>query len=151
MAKLLAHQRQADEFAVLVAVADDGPALRCESQHRQQLRLGTGFQADGDVLGGNDVFDHRFLLVDLDRVERGVLALVFQARDVAVERAGKLAHAVLQDVREAHQQRQREATLTQLVDLLEQVDGRTAWTVRTDFDATGFIDREIPGPQWRIP
>jgi hypothetical protein len=38
-----------------------------------------------DVLGGDDAFDHRFLLVDLDRVQRGVAALVFQALDVGVE------------------------------------------------------------------
>lgn len=149
--ELLAHQRQTDEFAVLVAVADDGAALRRQGQDRQQLRLGTGFQADGDVLGGDDVLDHRFLLVDLDRIERGVLALVFQARDVAVEGAGELAHTVLQDIGEAHQQGQRQAALAQLVDLLEQVDGRAVGTVRTDFDATGFIDREIPGPPMANP
>ena len=57
-----------------------------------------------DVLRGDDVFHHRLLLVDLDRVQRGVFALVFQTSDVLVERAGQLTHAVLQDVREAHQQ-----------------------------------------------
>ena len=123
MAKLLAHQCQTDELAVLVAVADDGAALRRQRQHRQQLRLGAGFQADGDVLGGDDVLDHRFLLVHLDRVQRGVLALVFQALDVGVERTGQLTHAVLQDVRETDQQWQGQAALAQLVHLLEQIDG----------------------------
>ncbi len=151
VAELLAHQRQTDELAVLVAVADDGAALRRQRQHRQQLRLGAGFQADGDVLGGDDVLDHRFLLVDLDRVQRGVLALVFQALDVGVERTGQLTHAVLQDVRETHQQWQGQAALAQLVDLLEQIDRRTARTVGTNFDATGVIDREIPGPPMANP
>ena len=151
MAQLLAHQRQTNELAVLVTVADDGAALRRQRQHGQQLRLGAGFEADRDVLGGDDVFHHRFLLVDLDRVQRGVFALVFQALDVGVERTGQLTHAVLQNVREAHQQRQGQAALAQLVDLLEQVDGRTGRTVGTNFDATGFIDREITGPPMADP
>jgi hypothetical protein len=150
VAELLAHQRQADELAVLVTVADDGAALRRQRQYRQQLRLGAGFQADGDVLGGDDVLDHRFLLVDLDRVQRGVLALVFQALDVGVERTGQLAHAVLQDVGKRTSSG-RTSRSCAVVDLFEQVDRRAARAVRTNFDATGFIDREIPAPQWRIP
>ena len=151
VAELLAHQRQADELTVFVTVADDGAALRRQGQHGQQLRLGAGFQADGNVLGGNDVLDHRFLLVHLDRVQRGVLALVFQALDVGIEGTGQLAHAVLQDIGEAHQQRQRQAAFAQLIDLLVQVDGRAVRAVRTDFYATGFIDREIPGPPMANP
>ena len=34
--ELLPHQRQADELAILVAVADDGAALRRQRQHCQQ-------------------------------------------------------------------------------------------------------------------
>ena len=122
VAKLLAHQRQADELTVLVAIADDGPTLGRQRQDRQQLGLGPGFKAYGNVLGGDDVLHHRFLLVDLDRIQGRVLALVFRARDVGIEGAGQLAHAVLQDVGETHQKRQRQAALAQLVDLLVQVD-----------------------------
>ena len=103
VAELLPHQRQADELAVLVTVADDGAALRRQRQHGQQLGLGAGLEADGDVLRGDDVLDHRLLLVDLDRVQRGVAVLVFQALDAGVEGTGQAAHAVLQNVREAHQ------------------------------------------------
>ena len=149
--QLLAHQRQADEFAVLVTVADDGPAFRRQGQHGQQFRLGAGFQANGHVLGGDDVFDHRLLLVHLDRVQRGVFALVFQTLDVRIERTGQLAHAVLQDVGETHQQRQGQAAFAQLVDLLVQVDRRAFRAVRTNFNATGIIDREIPGPPMTNP
>ena len=143
MAQLLAHQCQEDELAVLVAVADDGAALWRQRQHGQQLGLGAGFQANRHVLRGDDVFHHGFLLVDLDRVQRGVLALVFQARDVGVERAGQLANAVLQNVGEAYQQWQRQAALTQFVDLFEQVDRRALGAVGAHFDAPGFIDGEI--------
>ncbi len=143
MAQLLAHQRQTDELTVLVTVADDGATFGSQCQHGHQLRLGARFQADGDVLRGDDVFHHRFLLVDLDRIQRCVLALVFQARDVAVERAGQLAHAVLQDVGEAHQQRQRQAALTQIVDLFVKIDGRAVRPVGTDFNASRFVDCKI--------
>lgn len=151
VAQLLAHQRETDELTVLVAVANDGAALRCQGQDRQQLGLGAGFQADRDILGGDDVLDHRFLLVDLDRVQGSVFALVFQARDVGIEGTGQLAHAILEDIRETHQQRQGQAALAQLLDLFEQIDRQTARTIRANFDATGVIDREISGPQWRIP
>ena len=143
VAKLLAHQRQANELTVLVAVADDGTALRRQRQHSQQLGLGAGFKADGNVLRGDDVFHHRFLLVDLDRVQRGVLALVLQARDIGIERTGQLAYAVLQNVGEAHQQGQRQAALAQFVNLLVQVDRRAVGPVGAHFDAPGFIDGEI--------
>ncbi|MCY1401181.1 hypothetical protein D9M71_162930 [compost metagenome] len=145
VAELLPHQRQLDELAVLVAVADDGAALRRQRQHRQQLGLGAGFQADGDVLRGDDAFHHRFLLVDLDRVQRGVAALVFQARDVGVEGAGQLAHAVLQDVREAHQQRQRQPRFAQLADQRVKIDRLAVHALRTRLDVAGVVDREIAG------
>ncbi|MNM75965.1 hypothetical protein D3C81_877680 [compost metagenome] len=143
VAKLLAHQRQANELTVLVTVADDGPALGRQCQHGQQLGLGAGFQANRHILRGDDVLHHRFLLVDLDRVQRGVLALVLQTRDVGIERARQLAYAVLQNVRETDQQRQRKAALTQLVDLLEEVDRRALGPIGAHFDAPGFIDGEI--------
>ncbi len=149
--QLLAHQRQADELTVFVTVADDGATLGCQGQHSQQLRLGTGFQADGNVLGGDDVLDHRFLLVHFDRVQRGVLALVFQALDIGIESAGQLAYTVLQDIGKTHQQRQGQTAFAQLVDLLVQIDGRAVRAVRTDFNATGIIDREIPGPPMANP
>src|SRR5690606_12628836 len=116
------HQRQTNELTVLVTVANDGPAFRRQRQYGHQFRLGAGFQTDGNVLRGDDVLDHGFLLVDLDRVQRGVFALVFQARDVLVERAGELANTVLQNVGETHQQWQGQPAFTQVVDLLVQID-----------------------------
>ena len=141
--ELLPHQRQLDELAVLVAVADDGAALRGQRQHRHEFRLGARLQADGDVLGGDDVLHHRFLLVDLDRIQRGIAALVFEALDVRVEGAGELAHAVLQNIREAHQQRQAQARLAQLADQLVEIDGRRVGTLRTHFDIAAIVDGEI--------
>lgn len=37
------------------------------------------------------------------------------------------------------------------IDLFEQVDRRAGRAVRTNFDATGVIDREIPGPPMANP
>ena len=101
MPELLPEQRQADELAILVAVADNGPALGGQRQYRHQLRLGARLQTNGDTLGGNDVLHHRLLLVDLDRVERGIAVVVIQLGNAAVEGAGQLTHPVLQNVRKA--------------------------------------------------
>ncbi|RMS00853.1 hypothetical protein ALP75_204313 [Pseudomonas syringae pv. actinidiae] len=46
VAQLLAHQRQTDELAVLVTVADDGAAFGRQGQHGHQLRLGASFQTN---------------------------------------------------------------------------------------------------------
>ncbi|MNQ67247.1 hypothetical protein D3C85_817630 [compost metagenome] len=143
--ELLADQRQADELAVLVAVADDGAALRRQRQHGQQLGLGAGFQADGDVLGGDDVLHHRLLLVDLDRVQRGVAVAVAETGDIGVEGAGELAHAILEDAGKAHQQRQRQPGSAQLADQVVQIDGHAVGTLRADLDVAGLVDREVAG------
>ncbi|MNJ32982.1 hypothetical protein D3C77_276610 [compost metagenome] len=149
--QLLAHQREANELTVLVAVADDRAAFWCQGQNSQQLRLGTGLKANRDVLGGDDVLHHRFLLVNLDRIQRGVLALILQARDVGIKGTGQLAHAVLQDVGETHQQRQRQAALAQLVDLFVQINRRAARPIRANFDAAGLVDCEVTGPPMANP
>ncbi|ESR71834.1 hypothetical protein T266_06910 [Pseudomonas aeruginosa VRFPA05] len=99
---------------------------------------GAGGGAASGGLGGV-----RFLLVDLDRIQRGIAALVFEALDVRVEGAGELAHAVLQDIREAHQQRQAQARLAQLADQLVEIDGRRVGALRTHFDIAAIVDGEI--------
>src|SRR5690606_26597454 len=81
----------------------------------------------------------------------GVLALVFQTLDIGIEGASQLPYTVLQNIRKTHQQWQRQATFTQFVDLLVQIDGRAVRAVRTYFYATGFIDREISGPPMANP
>ncbi len=144
VAELLAHQCQTDELAILVTIADDGAALRRQRQHGHQLRLGARLQADGNVLRGDDVLHHRFLLVDLDRVQRGVLAGVLHALDVGIECTGQAPHAVLQDAGEAHQQRQRQTRLTQLFDQPVELDRLAARPLRAHFDIALIVDREIP-------
>ena len=145
MTQLLADQRQMDKLAILVAIADDGAALGCQRQHRHQLRLGTGFQADRHVLGGDDVLDHGFLLVDLDRIQRGIAAAVAQRLDIAIKGTGQLPYPCLQNVRETHQQWQVQPAFAQLTNQLMQVNTGAFRTTWHDLDMTLFINVEIPG------
>ena len=144
VAKLLADQCQVDELAILVAIADNGAAFGRQRQHRHEFRLGAGLQADGDVLGGDDVLHHRFLLVDLDRIKRGIAGAVLQCLDVAVKGAGQLAYPRLQNVRKTHQQRQIQPALAQLPYQLVQVDTACLRAARHDLDMALFVDVEIP-------
>src|SRR5690606_10210342 len=72
--ELLAHEREADELLVLVAVADDQVVrpLR-QREDRLELRLAADLEADAVRLAeGDDLLDDVALLIDLDRVDRGV-------------------------------------------------------------------------------
>ena len=73
-AQLAADQRQADVLAVLVAVADDQPARPRQRQHRHQLGLAAGFQAEALACVRCQRAGHAAMLVDLDRIHRGVAA-----------------------------------------------------------------------------
>src|SRR5690606_13553305 len=83
------------------------------------------------------------LLIDLDRVERGVLAAVLHALDVGVEGTGQPAHTVLQNVGETHQQRQRKPRLAQLFDQGAELDGRAIRPLWPNLHATLVADREV--------
>ena len=110
-AELLAHQRQAQVFTVLVAVADHHVAGVGERQHRQQLRLGAGLQPHRLALfpGAQNFMHHAPLLVDLDRIHRRVAALVALLPDGAPEGAGQAPHPVAQNAREAGQHRRAQS------------------------------------------
>src|SRR4051812_21905061 len=76
--KLLAHERQTHELFVLVTIADDHMigVLR-ETEHCLQLRLAAALEAySRDFSEFDDLFHHVTLLIDLDRVNGGIAALV---------------------------------------------------------------------------
>ncbi len=78
-AELAGEDHALDVVVVLEAVADDQPRARIvgHRQHRQQLRLGAHLEAEAVVAAVSiDLLDHRALLVDLDRVDRQIPALV---------------------------------------------------------------------------
>ena len=76
VAELLAHEGEAHELLVLVAVADDQVVgVLGEAEHRLQLRLAAALEADAVRLAElDDLLDDVALLVDLDRIDRGVAA-----------------------------------------------------------------------------
>ena len=70
------------------------------------------------------LFDHLPLLVDLDRIDAEVAAVVVVLVDRRLKRVVNLAQAVLQNAGEADQNRQIDAAQLQPVDELLQIDGR---------------------------
>ena len=122
--QLRGHQRGLDVLLVLVAVADDERLLVVqERHHRQQLGLGAGLEAV--VVGPaelDDLLHHVAVLVDLDRVDAAVVALVAELGDGPPEGLVQLDHPALEDVGEADEQRQADATARDLVDQLLEVD-----------------------------
>ena len=78
VSELLAHEGEAHELLVLVAVADDDVIGGLgESEHRLQLRLAAALEADAVRLAElDDLLDDVALLVHLDRIHRRVAARV---------------------------------------------------------------------------
>ncbi len=109
VAHLLAHQRQTDIFAVFITITDDDaaghPGVR---QHGHQFRFRTGFQAQR-LSGMDQRFNHATVLVNLDRVDEEVIAVIAIRFTRAFEGGVDRAQAVLQDLREAEQRRQSAA------------------------------------------
>jgi len=104
-----ADERQADVFAVLVAVADDDAGGRLhQRKHGHQFRLAAGLQADARIVRALEVFQHGALLIHLDRVHSGVAAAVVMAPTGVLEGLAQGVDALAQHIHKAHQQRQRQ-------------------------------------------
>ncbi len=109
-ADLLGQHHHLDVLVVFEAVADDGRFVIGDGQHGQEFGLRAGFKAE--VIGAaelEDFFDHLTLLIDLDRVNAAIAALVAVLADGVVEGLMHLAQAVLEDVRKTDQDGQRNA------------------------------------------
>ena len=123
-ADLLGQHRRLDELGVLEAVADDRRVVVGERHHGQQLRLRAGLEAEVVRLAEVEHFlDDLPLLVDLDRIDAAVAALVLMLRDGAWKRRVDVAEAVLEDVGEADEHREADAAELQPIDQFLQVDG----------------------------
>ena len=142
-AELAADQRQADELAILVAVADHHAARPREPEHRHQLRLGARLQAEAFAALRGEFTGHVEVLVDLDRVDRGVAAGVIELRHGAAEGGLQLAQAVAEDVGEAQQQGQLQALARGLVEDLRQRERGTARAPRQRAHSAGRVHVEI--------
>ena len=77
LAELAAEQRDANEGAILVAVADD-EALRVlvHRERGDQFRFAARFESEMKLLAGvDDFFDHFAQLIDLDRENAAIMIL----------------------------------------------------------------------------
>ena len=149
--ELLGEQRRLDEGAVLVAVAQDQRlGVLLQRERDQQLGLGAGL--DPEVEGAavlDQLLDHVALLVDLDRVDAAVAALVVVLRDRLLEGAEQLLDARPQDVGEADQDRQVEPAAAQVVDELLEVDrapSRDPTGVTSTLPASLMVKKSRPQP-----
>ena len=77
-----------------------------------------------------DFLHHLPLLIDLDGIDAAVAALVVVLGDGALERLVHFAQAMLQNLAEADQNRQRDAAQLQIVDQLLQIDAAVGILVR---------------------
>ena len=69
-----------------------------------------------------DFLDDLSLLIDLDRIDAAVAALVLMLCDGAGERSVDVAEAVLEDVGEANQHREADAAELKAVNQFLQID-----------------------------
>ena len=83
--------------------------MRLPGEDRLQFRLGATLKAHAHRLAElENLLDDVALLVDLDRIDRGVLPRVAELRDGALERTVQRLDARSQDVGKAQQHRQRD-------------------------------------------
>ena len=126
-ADLRGQHHHLDVFVVLEAVADDGRVVVGDGQHGQQLRLRSGFQAELVRAAVFENFLHHLpLLVDLDRIHAAVVALVVVLRDGVLKCLMHFTQAVLQNLAEADQDRQRDSAQLQIVHQLLQIERAAA-------------------------
>jgi len=87
------------------------------------------------------------LLVDLDRIDAAVAALVPVLLDRGVEAAEQGRHPAVEDVGEAHQERQTESAPFQVEHQLVEIDAAGVGARRGDLDASRVVDAEYPPDQ----
>src|SRR4029079_2071712 len=119
-----------------------------QGESDQELRLAARLQAEVE---GPAVFDQLLddvaLLVDLDRVDAAIAALVVVLGDGLLERSAELLDARAEDVGEAEEYGEVQAALTEILDELLEVDGVGSRSGGCDLDVAGVVDgEEVPAP-----
>ena len=108
-----------------------------------QLRLRTCLQTEVELTTmGDNLFDDRLHLVDLDGVDHIVLAFIFVLLRGFLKTAPGLLDTVVEDIRETKQHGWRNITQRQLVHYLTQVDLRAILT-GSDVDIAFIVDAKI--------
>jgi len=146
LAELAAEERETDVVVVLVAVADDEPLrplVHGEGDH--ELGLRAGLEAVVEVLaGGDDLVDDLAELVDLDREDAAVAALVALVLDRLVEKLVQLDDAMPEEVLKTDDHRRLQAHAARLVDDIEDPDAALVGA-REKFHEALVIDRDVAG------
>jgi hypothetical protein len=143
-ADLQAEHRRFDELGVLEAVADDRRVVVRERHDGEQLRLRPGLEPEPIGLAEVEhLFDDLALLIDLDRVDAAVAALVLVLGDGALKRGVDIAETMLEDVGEADEHGETDAAKLQPIDELLEVDCLRDVTCRVHLDVARGIDREV--------
>ena len=142
------EERHLDVLLVLVAVADDQRVRVLEHRHdRQQLRLRARLEAEVEGLAVlHQVLDDEALLVDLDRIDAAVGALVAVLADGVLEGLVELDDARLEDLGEADQKGQTDPPLAQLVDQTFEVDRRRPGPAGVHDEVAQVVDGEVVVP-----
>jgi hypothetical protein len=142
------EQRHLDVLLVLVAVADDQRVGVLEHRHhRQQLRLRAHLEAEVEGLAVlHQVLDDEALLVDLDRIDAAVDALVAVLADGVLEGLVELDDARLEDLGEADQEGKTDPPLAQLVDQAFEVDRRRPGPAGVHDEVAQVVDGEVVVP-----
>jgi hypothetical protein len=109
VAESLRDQRQLQVLVILVAVAHDKPARRRYAEYGHQLRLAAGLHADPRAAVADQGVHHATLLVDLDRVNHPVAALVAGRRHRLAEGVVQAVEPVPENVGEAEEDRRGQA------------------------------------------
>ncbi len=146
-AHLLGQHRHLDELGVLEAVADDRRVVRRHRDDGQQLRLGAGLEPE--VVGPSEVehfLHHLPLLVDLDRVDAEVAAVVLVLRNRGLERRVDVRKPLPQDVAKPDEDRKADPAQLQVIDELLQIDRPLGIARRVDAQMPARRDRKIALP-----
>ena len=143
-AHLVGQHRHLDELSVLEPVADDRRFVGRHRDHGQQLRLGAGLEAE--VVGTPEIehlLDDLTLLVHLDRIDAAVAPLVLVLRDGRLEGRVDVGDALAEDVLEADQDGQPDASELQVIDELLQVNRALGILRRVHADVAVRADGEV--------
>ena len=109
-------------------------------QHRHQFSLRTGLQPQR-FAGVDQGFNHATVLVNLDRVDKEIVAVITVGFTRALEGGVNRAQTMLQDLREAEQRRQALSLGFARFDQLGQVDARFRDVrIRANADMAQFVN-----------
>jgi hypothetical protein len=148
VSELLAHQGETHELLVLVAVADDQVLARfAKTQHHLQFGFRSALEPHAVRAAElDDLLDHVTLLIDLDRIDRGIAPAVLEFANCACKPHAERFDPRSEDIREPEQHGQPYALFLEVLRQVEEIE-RTlrVFTVGANDDSTALAHVEIAG------